>query len=633
MCGITGFIERRKVSGDDILQRMTNVLEHRGPDGMGSLLFEKLSSFVGFGHRRLSIIDLQESAGQPMHFKDWSIVFNGEIYNYREIRKELEQLGKSFKTNSDTEVVLQSFDEWGTDAVHRFIGMFAFALLNKREEKVYFFRDRAGVKPFYYYSDGEAFLFASELKSFHQYPGFKKEIDLAAAAQFIQYGYILAPATIFKQTHKLKPGYYIEFLLKDFSHKEVKYWNISDAYNKPKLEISESEAISETKKLLISACNYRMVSDVPVGVFLSGGYDSSTVTAVLQQERTEQLKTFSIGFREAEFNEAGYARKVADHLKTDHTEYYCTINDARKLITEIPNYWDEPFADASAIPTMLVSKLARDKVTVALSADAGDELFGGYTKYTSLLAINRTLGTIPISLRKTAAGLLRRLQPEQIPFLNKTYNYQTRYHKGIALLESTGIEEGLRSIACFFSDQEINELFQQSLVTPNFLGNIQLLGNDKDAISRLLNIDYQTYMVDDVLVKVDRATMSVGLEGREPLLDHRLSEWAAQLPSNLKIRNGEKKYILKQICHQYLPKELMDRPKMGFGIPMVRWFEAEIESLVLTYLGEDFIRKQGVFQQSAIDQVIGAYRKNKNANVYKLWNLLMFQMWYEKWMS
>lgn len=633
MCGITGFIERRKVSSQDILQRMTNVLEHRGPDGMGTLLFEQLSSFVGFGHRRLSIIDLQESAGQPMHFKDWSIVFNGEIYNYREIRKELEQLGKSFKTNSDTEVVLQSFDEWGTAAVHRFIGMFAFALLDKREEKVYFFRDRAGVKPLYYYTDGEAFLFASELKSFHQYPGFKKEIDLDAAAQFIQYGYILAPTTIFKQTFKLKPGHYIEFLLKDFSHKEVKYWSISDAYNKPKLKISESEAISETKKLLISSCNYRMVSDVPVGVFLSGGYDSSTVTAVLQQERTEQLKTFSIGFHEAEFNEAGYARKVADHLKTDHTEYYCTIEDARKLIPEIPNYWDEPFADASAIPTMLVSKLARDKVTVALSADAGDELFGGYTKYTSLLAITRTLGAIPISLRKTAAGLLRRLQPEQIPVLNKTYNYQTRYHKGIALLESTGIEEGLRSIACFFSDQEINELFRQSFFTPDFLGNIQLLGNDKDAISRLLNIDYQTYMVDDVLVKVDRATMSVGLEGREPLLDHRLSEWAAQLPSNLKIRNGEKKYILKQICHQYLPKELMDRPKMGFGIPMVRWFEAEIESMVLTYLSEDFIRKQGVFRQSAIDQVIGAYRKNKNANVYKLWNLLMFQMWYEKWMS
>jgi asparagine synthase (glutamine-hydrolysing) len=633
MCGITGFIERTKISEEDILQKMTNVLEHRGPDGMGTSLFDQLSAFVGMGHRRLSIIDLQESAGQPMHFNDWSIVFNGEIYNYREIRKELEELGRSFKTNSDTEVVLQCFDEWGTTAVHRFIGMFAFALLDKREQKMYFFRDRAGVKPFYYYIDGQVFLFASELKAFHQYPGFKKEIDLGNAAQFIQYGYILAPATIFKQTYKLKPGHFIEFSLNDFSYKEVSYWNISDAYNKPKLNISESEAISETKKLMISACNYRMVSDVPVGVFLSGGYDSSTVTALLQHERTEKLKTFSIGFHENEFNEAGYARKVAKYLKTDHTEYYCTIDDARRMINEIPQYWDEPFADASAIPTMLVSKLAKDKVKVVLSADAGDELFGGYTKYTSLLSINRRLGAFPMRIRKTLANALKCIRPEQIPILNKTYNYQTRYHKGISLLESSGIEQGFRSIACFFSDQEVNELFRQSIVAPDFLGNIQLLGQDKDAISRLLNIDYQTYMVDDVLVKVDRATMSANIEGREPLLDHRLSEWAAQLPSDLKIRNGQKKYILKQICHQYLPKEIMDRPKMGFGIPMVKWFEAEIESLVLRYLDKSFIHKQQIFQQASINQVIGAYRKNSNANVHKLWNLLMFQLWYERWMN
>lgn len=633
MCGITGFIEKRRISGEDILQNMANVLEHRGPDGMGTVLFDQLSASVGLGHRRLSIIDLHQSAGQPMHFKDWSIVFNGEIYNFREIRSALEKLGRVFKTNSDTEVILQSFDEWGTNAVHHFIGMFAFALLNKEQQKIWFFRDRAGVKPFYYYTDGQTFLFASELKAFHQYPGFKKEIDLQNAAQFIQYGYILAPATIFKHTYKLKPGHFIEFSLQQFSYQEVEYWNISDAYNKPKLSISESDAIAETEKLLISACNYRMVADVPVGVFLSGGYDSSTVTAILQHERTEKLKTFSIGFHEAEFNEAGYARKVAEYLKTDHTEYYCTIDDARKLINEIPQYWDEPFADASAIPTMLVSKLARDKVTVALSADAGDELFGGYTKYTSLLSINKKLGAIPKGIRRTVAGALKRVRPEHIPVLNKTYNYQTRYYKGIALLESAGVEQGLRSIACFFSDQEITRLFKHPVDDPYFLEQIQLLGQDKDAISRLLNIDYQTYMVDDVLVKVDRATMRVSLEGREPLLDHRLSEWAAQLPSDMKIRNGQKKYILKQICHKYLPKEMMDRPKMGFGIPMVKWFEAEIESLVLTYLDKNFISKQGIFQQHAIDQVISAYRKNSNANVYKLWNLLMFQLWYEKWMS
>jgi asparagine synthase (glutamine-hydrolysing) len=633
MCGITGFIEKSKVSGEVILQNMTNALQHRGPDGMGTILFDGLVTSIGFGHRRLSIIDLQESAGQPMHFQDLSIVFNGEIYNYREIREELEKLGRTFKTNSDTEVVLQAFDEWGTSSVERFLGMFAFALLNKQQQKIWFFRDRAGVKPFYYYSDGEVFLFGSELKVFHHYPGFNKEIDLQSASQFIQYGYILAPATIFKQTWKLKPGHFIEFSLESFSFKEIEYWTISDSFNKPKLRIGEEEAIFETKKILTSACNYRMVADVPVGVFLSGGYDSSTITAILQHERTEKLKTFSIGFEEAEFNEAGYARNVADYLDTDHTEYYCTVADARKLIHEIPEYWDEPFADASAIPTLLVSKLAREKVTVALSADAGDELFGGYTKYTSLLSIDAKLGAIPSGLRKTVASVLKQISPDQIPIFNKTYNYQTRYYKGISLLETVGIENGLQSIASFFSNQEIRELFQIPIHSSDFLKNIQLLGEDKDTISRMLNIDYQTYMVDDVLVKVDRATMSVGLEGREPLLDHRLSEWAAQLPSELKIRNGQKKYILKQICHQYLPKEMMDRPKMGFGIPMVKWFEAEIESLVLKYLEKDFVKRQGIFHYEVIEQIVIAYRKNRNANVYKLWNLLMFQLWYERWMG
>jgi len=633
MCGIVGFIEKTHKTERETLVAMNNTLAHRGPDGQGCELIDTGIAWIGFGHRRLSIIDLHASAGQPMHFNDWSIVYNGEIYNYQDIRIELENKGRHFKTHSDTEVILQSFDEWGIEAVHRFIGMFAFAILNRKLNKLWCFRDRAGVKPFYYYNKGGVFLFSSELKSFHKHPEFEKEINPESTVQFIQYGYILAPNTIFKNTFKLKPGHFIEFSLDTFSFTENKYWSITDFYRLPKFKISDQDAILETEKLLNSACEYRMVADVPVGVFLSGGYDSSTVTALLQKDRTEKLKTFTIGFHESEFNEAGFAKEVAKYLGTDHSEYYCTIDDARKLIGEIAEFWDEPFADASAIPTMLVSKLAREKVSVALSADAGDELFGGYTKYRSVLSINNKLSYLPFRGKKLASSILKKIRPESIPFFNKTYNYQTRYYKGISLLESKGIEEGLRSVACFFSDMEINNLFCKPITKALFLENIDLLSVESaDEISRLLNIDYQTYMVDDVLVKTDRATMSVSLEGREPLLDHRLSEWAAQLPSDFKIRNGTQKFILKEVCHKYLPKEMMDRPKMGFGIPMVKWFEQEIESFILEYFDKDFILRQGIFNYGAISDLIVSYKLNKNANVYKLWNLVMFQLWYQKWM-
>ncbi len=634
MCGIAGFIDKTQRFSEEQLKLMIDTLSHRGPDGDGVKVIKETNCYLGFGHKRLSIIDLHSHASQPMIFGDWFIVYNGEIYNFQEIKEELIKVGRTFITQSDTEVILQSFDEWGQQAIHRFIGMFAFALYNRRAKRVFIYRDRAGVKPLYFYTSDQQFVFASELKAFHQYPGFSKELDLDGAAQFLQYGYILAPHTIFKNTYKLRPGHYIEFDLESFTFTEEKYWDVADYYSRPKLEISEEEAKRRTEDLLKSSCNYRMVADVPVGVFLSGGYDSSTVAAILQKDNASKIKTFTIGFEEKKYDEAVYAEKVAAYLGTDHTTQYCTVKDARTLLPLIPEYWDEPFADASAIPTMLVSQLARKSVTVALSADAGDELFAGYTKYSYILNASAKLKHVPASLRNSVGTLLQKIDPDNIPYFNGTYNFKTRYYKGISLLKAANVQDGLQGVAKFFTDDEIGKLFcdQAGSDGSNFLlsGVVEEFADD---LSRLLCTDYKTYMVDDVLTKVDRASMSVSLEGREPLLDHRLVEFVAQLPNRFKISNGVKKYLLKEICHQYLPKELMERKKMGFGIPLVEWFEREIKEYINLYLNQGYIKAQGIFNMGTISEMVQRYEGNKSANVFKLWNLIMFQLWYEKWMK
>lgn len=634
MCGIAGFIDLSRKSDLQNLKDMTETLFHRGPDGGDYQLFEKDFASIGLGHRRLSIIDLHESASQPMIFNDWLIVFNGEIYNFKEIKNELIDHGHVFLTNSDTEVILHSFEQWGNLAVEKFIGMFAFALYNQKLEKIFFYRDRAGVKPLYFYCQDGLFLFASELKSFHAHRRFKKEINLNSVAQFLQFGYILAPDSIFQNTHKLNPGHYLEINVKTLIFKEIEYWNISDHYNKPKLNIGEEDALNHTHALLKSACSYRMVSDVPVGVFLSGGYDSSLVTAILQTERIEKLKTFTIGFEEKKYDESNHAKRVASYLGTNHVTQICSIQDAKEKILEIPDYYDEPFSDPSAIPTMLVSELARKDVTVALSADAGDELFGGYSKYQYVLNTIPKLAKIPIEIRKGVAGLLEKIDPTKIPYFNSTYNFKTRFSKGIALLKSTDTKEAQVNIAKYFSDEEISALFvKKANSNKSKFVDIGIIEEFEDAISAMLCADFKTYMVEDILTKVDRATMRVGLEGREPLLDHRLAEWVAQLPNEFKITQKGQKILLKEITHTYIPKDIMDRPKMGFGIPLVEWFQSEIWDYIHQFLSKDYIEKQGIFNFKTISHVIADFERNNSQNVFKLWNLLMFQLWYARWVK
>jgi len=381
MCGIAGLVDRNHSSSDEILKAITNSLYHRGPDDCG-YLFKKFDNVqVGLGHRRLSVLDLSNHGHQPMVFAHLTMIYNGEVYNFKEIRTELECHGYNFESNSDTEVVLKAYHKWGMDSVNRFNGMFAMAILDSRRRILTLIRDRAGIKPLYWYEKDGLFMFGSELKSFHQHPGFHKKLSLEGLTLYLQYGYVPQPNTIFESTYKLQGGHSLEIDLNSSEIKISKYWDVIDCYNRPKLNLTEREALEETERLLKSACEYRMVSDVPVGVFLSGGYDSSAVTALLQSERTEKLKTFSIGFYEDQFNEAHHAKKVAEHLGTDHTEYYCTQKDALNIIPKLPEIWDEPFADNSVIPTTLVSELAKEQVTVSLSADGGDELFGGYDKY------------------------------------------------------------------------------------------------------------------------------------------------------------------------------------------------------------------------------------------------------------
>lgn len=633
MCGIAGFIDYKDDLSEELLVQMTDAMVHRGPDDSGYKIIQVNNARIGLGHRRLSIIDLTATGHQPMMFKQYTIVFNGEIYNYKEIRKELEAEGYQFDSPSDTAVMLRAFDRWGLDALHKFIGMFSFCLLDQKNETVYLVRDRAGVKPLYYYAHDSTFLFASELKAFHALPSFNKSISYDALNQYFLYGYILAPNTIFQHASKVKPGHYIKYNLKTKEQTEIKYWDVADGFRKPKLNISESEAITETEKLLKSAFDYRMVADVPVGVFLSGGYDSSTVAALLQKDSTARIKTFTIGFNMTGYDEAKFAKEVANYLGTDHTELYCTEKEAEEILPELPHFYDEPFGDSSAIPTILVSRLAKKQVTVALSADGGDELFGGYKKHHSALQGYKWLSMAPKLLQPSIGTAMSLYPPKLIPFSGKQFRFDHLYRSAASLLKKgVAVEQIMRLSSHHLDKQKLSKLFKEKVQEPasNFDQPDFLL---QEQLDYLLLMDYKTYMVDDILVKVDRATMSVSLEGREPFLDHRIAEFVSTLPSNFKIKNGSKKHLLKQITHKYIPKAMMDRPKMGFAIPVEHWFRKDLNSIFSYYLSEERIRKQGIFNYEVLKQIIQKYLEGSDEDFEFLWAMIVFQLWADKWLD
>jgi asparagine synthase (glutamine-hydrolysing) len=612
---------------------MTSALSHRGPDGEGCYIYECGEVAVGLGHRRLSIIDLSTSANQPMHYQGLHIIFNGEIYNYNEIRDELISLGHEFLTHSDTEVILHGWKQWGEKSIQKWRGMFAMALFDEMANELICIRDRPGVKPFYYYFHNGLFLFGSELKSLIAHPKFVKEINPEAVGSFLQYGYVSSPFCIFNHTHKLPPGHLLRYNLTTKTISLRRYWNVYDYYNRPKISINITDAIDETEKILTESFKYRMVADVPVGVFLSGGFDSTCVTALLQKHNSETIKTFTIGTTDPNLDEAPFARKIAQHLGTDHTEYYCTPSEALNVIPELPYFYDEPFADSSAIPTILVSRMARKKVTVALSADAGDEIFAGYNRYDYLQKHARKLQAMPRLMRNAMAGVMEAVPSESIPYFSTKYHFHSRYQKLRNLLRDPSAFQIMKSLSEVFNTREVTDVLSKEVIElPTSHNNNELLPQFYDSLSYMMAIDYQTYMVDDILQKVDRATMSVSLEGREPFLDQNIIEWAATLPSEYKYHHGNKKYILKQIVYKHVPKEMMDRKKMGFAIPVEKWLRDELRPLVEEYLSPGSLNTHKLFNSDYVVRLRSSFFGGRIDLYLKVWHLLMFQMWYNKWM-
>lgn len=633
MCGIVGFIDKYK-NKDTVLKDMLDIQSYRGSDDIGTYFDEK--SGIHFGHNRLSIQDLSFHGHQPFvsDCENYVIVFNGEVYNFKSIKTELEKLGYVFISNSDTEVILYSYKEWGIKSIGKFIGMFAFSILDKLQNKLVLVRDRAGVKPLYYYTNQNQFMFSSELKSFHQHPKFQKIQNTDVLPYFFQFGYIPAPYTIFENCYKLAPGCYLEFNIKKFTYHIQKYWDVNDHFQQKKLIKSENEILDDIENLLDDAIDLRMVADVPIGVFLSGGYDSSLVAAILAKKQGKSINTFTIGFNSQKYNEAEHAKVIAEYLKTNHTEYYMTDKDLMELIPLLPFYYDEPFGDSSALPTMIVSKLARKQVTVVLSADGGDETFCGYSKY---FFLHKFLPIYSNSVTKTLFNIgLTFLNENFIEKVNEALpkhlaqtNIKDKFIKFKRALDSTNFEEMFLNASSYSNKKDI-EKWLKIHKKNNLFDKFERI-NSLEPLDQMMAIDYKTFLCDDVLTKVDRATMHVSLEGREPLLDHRIIEYMAKVPLKIKYKNSQPKYLLRKILYKYIPKELIDKPKSGFQIPLNEWLRHDLKSLVNQYINKDTLDKQ-IFNINQIETMKNDFFAGLEIG-NTIWFILMYQMWKEKWLD
>jgi len=617
MCGICGFIGKKL--DREIGMSMTMSMHHRGPDYQGVKAYDECDCMLG--HARLSIIDLSAAANQPMEYEDYAIVFNGEIYNFKEIRKELEKLGHRFNLDSDTEIILHAYSEWGKACVDKFVGMFAFAIIDRKRKKLTLVRDRAGVKPLYYYFDGDIFLFASELKAFYPHPDFKKEVDKTAVGLYFKYGHVPAPYAILKNTYKLLPGHILEYEIGTKQYKIEKYWDVLDFYRSEQLTIGYDEACEELEKILVSAFNYRMVADVPVGVFLSGGYDSALLTTLLQKDKTDKLKTYTIGFDVEGWNEGPAAANLAKFLGTDHTEMMCTSEECKQIIPELPLYYDEPFSDNSAVPTILVSRLARKDVKVALSADGGDETFAGYNRYAGLASVMKYLDALKSIKSNNLSHVIKacsKIAPsysfyrEKVEYLSQILSVDSCYRTALTA------EGGAYSTL-------VKSVYEQVMAidypSPMFMLDDREF---RDPISVAMAMDYINYMPNDILVKVDRATMSTSLEGREPLIDHRIIEYVARLPIEYKFKDGNKKRIYKDILYKYVPREMMERPKTGFMMPVDGWLRTDLKYLLEDNINENLSSE--FFNVQNVLKIKNLFYQNKLRHENKLiWRILAFQ--------
>lgn len=649
MCGIAGFInlKRRSVEPVACVKAMTAALAHRGPDDEGFWLHEQHG--VAFGHRRLAIVDPSPAGRQPMVSAGgrFTLCFNGEIYNFRELRETLASSGHRFRGHSDTEVMLAAFEQWGVErAVKAFVGMFAFALWDEHERLLHLVRDRAGEKPLYYGWAGDAFLFGSELKALRAHGAWAGEIDRNALALFMRYNYVPAPHSIYRGIRKQIPGTIlslkVEGLAAGARPAETVYWSAAEIAERglaDPFEGTDAEAVESLDALLRDAVKRQMVADVPLGAFLSGGIDSSTVVALMQAASARPVKTFTIGFAETEYNEAAYAKRVASHLGTEHTELYLKPEDALAVIPALPAIYDEPFSDSSQIPTYIVSQLARRSVTVCLSGDAGDELFGGYGRYVRGESLWNKVRRVPPPLRRALGGVIGKTPVDTLNLLFSGLGARLdrngggssigdKMHTAAGLLNASSSSDFYRRLISQWKEPSAVVLgAREASLAPLASGYARRV---TDFAGRMMLLDTVGYLADDILVKVDRASMAVGLENRVPFLDHRVIEFAWRLPMRMKVRDGKGKWALRQVSGRYLPGELIERPKMGFSLPLGAWLRAPLRDWAESLLDERRLRDEGFFDPAPIRRMWAEHLSGRHNRQYYVWAVLMFGAWLER---
>jgi asparagine synthase (glutamine-hydrolysing) len=646
MCGFAGFLTPAGLdrSAEATLRRMTDQIRHRGPDDSGAWCDDV--GGIALGHRRLSILDLSPLGHQPMESPSgrFMVIYNGEIYNFASIRRDLESNGHGFRGHSDTEVLLSAFERWGVvPTLEKAVGMFALALWDREVNELHLIRDRLGEKPLYYGWFGESLLFGSELKAIRAHPAWRGELDRGALALYLRHNYVPAPHTIYRGLFKALPGTVLTFSIDQpgAPPRQTVYWSartVAERGLASPLDGSPSEIIEQCDAVLRRAIGEQMVADVPLGAFLSGGIDSSLVVSLMQQQSRERVRTFTIGFNEAEYNEAEHAKAVAAHLGTLHTEMYVTPSDTLGVIPKLPTMYDEPFSDASQIPTFLVAQLARRHVTVSLSGDGGDELFGGYNRYAWGERIWDKVRALPPALRRSVATALTSVAPERwdrligtatraLPPRYRLKMAGDRVHKLAGILSAESREMLYRRLTSTWQDPA--HVVLGAIEPPTALTDPARALGSTSFIEQMMYLDTVSYLPDDILVKVDRASMAVSLESRAPFLDHRVVEFAWQVPLSLKVRDGQGKWLLRQVLDRYVPRALIERPKMGFGVPIDVWLRGPLREWAAALLDPQRIRREGYFDAAAIDQKWREHQSGSRNWQYLLWAVLVFQAWLE----
>uniref|UniRef100_UPI004047DEF3 asparagine synthase (glutamine-hydrolyzing) n=1 Tax=Algoriphagus sp. TaxID=1872435 RepID=UPI004047DEF3 len=643
MCGIAGELNFVKQVELSHIKRMTDAIAHRGPDDEGFYC----EGGIGLGHRRLSIIDLSESGRNPIWTSDRSmaIVFNGEVYNYKEIRAELKKEGYSFTSDTDTEVVLNSIHCWGVDkAVQKFIGMFAFAVWDLQKRKLLLVRDRAGIKPLFYYQNSENLLFGSELKAIYAHPSYKKDFNKRGLGQYFTLGYTLDKSTVFDNTFRLPAGHYME-VDHNGNIRINCYWSL-DNVTRGTFKGSFEDAVNEFESLSENAFAYRLVSDVPVGVFLSGGIDSTYLAAILKKKMDLDLLHITIGFKDKRYDEAPAAKQIALELNLRHVTHYLDAPDAVKALKRFSEVYDEPFGDSSGMPTILLSAIAREHVKVALSADGGDEQFYGYESYTTYLNRYKQVSKIPLGLRRAASSILGKMPYEMIlsSYLSKLGESRSNprmistFEKALEILNANtpsdiiNIMNGkgwLKDKVGHLLGSNLSDIFSDTIFANKLIGNQS--HDDTFMMDLMMRADYQSFLRDDILTKVDRASMAASLECRDPFLDHRIAEFAYTLPLDYMYANGEHKRLLRHILRKWISDPILNAPKRGFVVPLYEWMKGPFKPLIREYLSRERILAVGVLDDKVVAAEVDRFYKYNGIGAEKLLLLLNFQIWAERW--